>query len=272
MTQIVSSRFQYARRTRKVHSFLRRLDVPYRDGDHFWKDNHHQLRELYEAMKDAARERMVELHPDRGGHGQDFARFIADYRAAQKSFSLHLASAPPSSSTIKFTPIEQVRRDIKAAQARARRRKNKKAFRAYRRELYHRKRAAGWRPTGSAERAKRWRKRHPIKSKRINKRYRAANMDKVRAWKRASYHRQKAAGTLPKRKHSEKKRLIKGSPEWEARQKWKKAYDKRRRRHINAVRRKRYKLKHRQRESVHSSVTFSRSFPDRTKCDAPATT
>jgi hypothetical protein len=217
MTQLARSRhsrfhWRTGRSIRAVHLFLRNLEVPYREGEDFWRDNQHQLRELYEAMQDAARERMMEMHPDRGGDGREFAQFITDYRSAQKSFSRHLVSAPPaSSSTVKFTPIEQVRRDRKAAQARERRRKNKKAFRAYRREYYYRRKAAGFRDPKSLERTRLWRKRHPIKWKRSNKRWREAHPEKVREWKRASYHRHKAAGTLPKRKkRPEKKARLSG--------------------------------------------------------------
>jgi len=201
MTQIVPSRFQRRTWTKvkgakiRTSTFLQQLDVPFREGEDFWKDNAHQLRELYEAMKDAARERMMDLHPDRNGDGPEFAKFIAAYRAAQKKFAFHLVGAALPS-TVKFTSKEQLRRDRRAAQARARRRKNRKAFRAYRRKNWAERKANGWRDTTATERAKRWRKRHPIKSKRARKRYIAKNRDKVLAWKRASYRRRKLANMI----------------------------------------------------------------------------
>jgi hypothetical protein len=190
MTQIVQSRFQYRGRHPAAPWFLNKLDVPYRGGGDFWKNNRHHLRALYDAMKDAARERMAELHPDRGGNGHEFAGFIADYRAAQKSFAFHLIGEPLPP-TVKFTSKEQLLRNRKAAQARVRRRKNRPARNAARRADYAAKKANGTLPPNDPARSKRWRKRHPIKFKRCWKRYRAKNGEKVKGWKRAAYQRAK---------------------------------------------------------------------------------
>ena len=159
--------------------------------------------------------------------------------------------APPIPSTVKFTPIDRVRLDKKAAQARARRRKNRKAFRAYRRALYHKQKATGKFNTPefraySAARSRHYNQRHKRKIRKLNRLYRHAHPEKVKEWKenyKASLARRGIANKpLPEFfAEIDVKRNTPGTPEYERRRIWRNKNRLKHRDRLNAKRRLKYK-------------------------------
>jgi hypothetical protein len=218
MTQLVQTRRRYAVRRFGIRGFLRGLGIPFstRTND-FWTDNHLVFPEIYAAMKEAARDRMAELHPDRGGDAHSFGNFVAHLRAAQKYFRRYIPLEPASPSTVIFKTKRQIFLEKQAAKMREWRRKNRKHFRAVCRARYARKRAEGWRDVKNPERIRRYKKRHRRKVLNANKRWRLAHPEIIRRLKRESYHRRKAF--LPKRVWRpcayDIKRTTPGTPEYE---------------------------------------------------------
>jgi hypothetical protein len=246
MSQLVQSRYRYPGGPSRLSTgfFFYALGIPFRqkDDQDFFEANAHCLRELWEQAQEEVRERMHELHPDKGGNTEEFRQFIHDWAIIKRRFQRHLPVALNGSlpSSVKFTPMWRIRLDRKAAQARARRKKNRVAFRAQRRAAYARKRATGWRPDPADAKARsdRYRKRHPIKTRRMAQRYRAANHDKVLQWKRNYYWRR--GRFLPRKKRPEfkrRQRSIPGTPENEKFKKRRRAAYRKNRKKINARRR-----------------------------------
>lgn len=96
MTAVVRGRYRYLPRSRTVSIFLRALGVPFRvdpgNKREFWQANAHLLPEIYRKMVKAARDRLHQLHPDKGG-SPDVGKFITDFRAVKKAFRCHMTPA-----------------------------------------------------------------------------------------------------------------------------------------------------------------------------------
>ena len=207
------------------------------------------------VSKTKRKQEMHELHPDKGGNDREFDSFLTDYRAVKKRFLYHMPelARPALPSTVKFTPIEQVLRNKAAAKARAYRRKHRKTYLAYRRRYYQKQKAEGKIVYDESKRAARLRygRRHRRKCNNAQRRYRQANPEKVKLW-RATYKKRLAErGVEPKRRiHGtpadlarEKLRRTPGTPEYEARRKWRLKYNKKNRRRIIAGQRRRYRVR-----------------------------
>jgi hypothetical protein len=194
---------------------------------------------------------MAALHPDRNGDAKEFIRFVRWLRRAQKGFDWHLQTTPVPR-PVKFTPAREVWLAKRAAQARAWRKRNRKHWRATLRARYQRLKAAGLFDTPEHKQraianANRYRKRHKRKVTRMMREYRHAHPEKVRQWKE-NYKISAALRGVKRKPRPEtpatSKRMQPGTPESERRSSWRKNYQRRTRRHINAMRRKRYKRLH----------------------------
>jgi hypothetical protein len=86
VSTVAKTRFRYTSKVVRVGPFLRSLGVKFKPGRDFWTVNRHLLPAIYAAMQDAARDKMRELHPDRGGDGHEFDCFLAVYRGVKKAF------------------------------------------------------------------------------------------------------------------------------------------------------------------------------------------
>jgi hypothetical protein len=86
VSTVAKTRFRYTSKVVRVGPFLRSLGVQFKPGRPFWSVNRHLLPTIYAAMLNAARSKMRELHPDRGGDGHEFGNFLVSCRAVKKAF------------------------------------------------------------------------------------------------------------------------------------------------------------------------------------------
>lgn len=91
---LVRSRWKF-RETKLAPAFLEQLGIEFRrvpDQD-FWKANKHLLSSIYEEMQVESRNRMRELHPDTGGDGHEFGKFVSCYRKIKRDFQRYGATS-----------------------------------------------------------------------------------------------------------------------------------------------------------------------------------
>lgn len=241
---VVQSRFQVAHGGAVLHTVLQYLGVAFKRGrPGFWLRNEGELEYIYSDFVKAARARLADLHPDRGGDPESFGSLSVQVDRVKDAFHrrgigidrtilTQKEKRPPRKLFLSDEQRAEIKRKAhlatRARQARVRRANRPAHYRAMARARWHKNKANGtqWKPPPGYK--VKHSRRARLNSKLARRRWRQNNRAHANMLKRRHHHKHRdRINELKKlkRKINPKRegRQRKGSAAWKHRAEWRRA-------------------------------------------------